>query len=440
MPDHVTADFFPSLSELKAKIVTLGGALQKDLRSMLPAWLDDVGDDFFGRRRFIVCGSLCWAEIRTLASLGEVVAIVDDNLAGPGATQFDIPVISTGAWIDQVKADREIVSVLLAATMRSSRHFIMQCVQHDMKLITPIQFLLLLQLAGFQAKDVGGRFFRYGWDYFDITVKNIDAHLAVTELFSDHYSKIGYLNMLLYRLTLNPMYLEQYAVGRGGHFDYNTYLFEKTFLPLNQQEVFVDAGAFDGDSLKEFLIAVRGEFRHIYTFEPGQENNRQIRSRLAGLETEYGKPLGQSITLIEKGVWSSTTELKFSPNFTYEDATARSSPLGGHILDSGLRKAVDPTRIDDSQLVVVPVTTIDEATNQDATFIKYEVEGSELQGLMGARRTIEKNRPRMAVAVYHKPEDFLVLPQYVRDMGMDYKMGFRQHDRFMPDATYIYCY
>ncbi|MEO7496063.1 MAG: FkbM family methyltransferase [Massilia sp.] len=437
---HAIADFFPSPDELKAKIVSLAGALRKDLRSMLPPWLDDANGDFFRRRRFIACGPLGYKDIRVLSSMGEVVAVVDDRLAAIGEPLFGIPVISTGAWIDQVKADRDIVSVLLAVTMHESRHFIMQCVQHDMKLITPIQYLLLLRLAGFRAADTEGRIFRYGWDYFDITLNNVEEHFAVADLFSDHYSKIAYLNLMLYRLTLNPMYLEQYAVGRGGYYDYNTYLFEKTFIALGEQEVYVDAGAFDGDSLTAFLFAVKGKYRHIYTFEPGPESNRQIRARLAGLESEYGKPLGKSITLIEKGVWSSTTTLKFSPNFTYEDANTRSSPLGGHLLESGLRSAIDQSSIDDSQLHEVPVTTIDEATNQDATFIKYEVEGSELQGLMGARRTIERNRPRLAVAVYHKPEDLLVLPRYVRDMGMDYKIGFRQHDRGTPDATYIYCY
>ena len=199
------------------------------------------------------------------------------------------------------------------------------------------------------------------------------------------------------------------------------------FLDFNENETYVDAGAFTGDSIALFISAVRGKFDHIYSIEPDYDNNTEISKMIERIQPHYLEPLCGKITLIEKGVWSKNDILSFSKVSQHD--------LGGHLIEGGLN-----TKLANSTQTKVPVTSIDFCTAQDATFIKYEVEGSELEGLKGAQRTIEKNKPKLAVAVYHKPEDLLVIPRYVRGLNMGYKIGFRQHDCFKPDATYIYCF
>jgi hypothetical protein len=73
------------------------------------------------------------------------------------------------------------------------------------------------------------------------------------------------------------------------------------------------------------------------------------------------------------------------------------------------------------------------------SLIKLEVEGSELRALMGARATINSNRPRLAISVYHKPEDLITLMQFIRDTGLHYRMSLRQHNPWVPDAMVCYC-
>lgn len=391
-------------------------------------------------KKYIICGSTLGDEIKLMLQLVDVIAIVDDGLDATGLkTLYGVPVISTGKWIELVNQDRNILSCIFVATQRGSNHFLRQCAQHNFNYLLPIHFIHLIQITKFKDYDEG-RIIHYGFKYHKFIVDHFEELIANTCLFSDPYSKLSYLNLILYKLTLNPVYLEAIAVGRGGYYDFNTYLFDKSFLKFSEKEVYVDAGAFTGDSIEAFLYAVNGKYQHIYSFEPSLENNRLIRSRLQSLQTFFIPSFVDTVSLIDKGVWSHSCELVFNENFVLSAKGVRSSPLGGHLIDSGLRTYSSSDLSGDLAIAKVPVISIDEGTNLDATFIKYEVEGSELEGLIGASKTLQKNRPKLAVALYHKPEDILVLPNFIRDIGLDYKIGLRQHDLFTPDATYMYCY
>jgi FkbM family methyltransferase len=417
-------EFFKSSDSLKKDINLLSAPLLKDRDSIFPKWFLSEGG--VTNKSLIICGSTSREEIRTLALNFQIVAIVDDELSKKWKWLFGIPLISSSQWIDLVKADMTIVSLILVGTLRSYRHFVKQSIQHGFNYLTPIQILHFLEKNSIQMPSTG-LIFRYGIHYFDFALNNIEELISLCDIFVDEYSKISYLNILLYKLTLNPFYLENTAVGRGQYYDYNTYLFDRTYLNLSSDEVYVDAGAFTGDSIQNFLFAVKGEFKHIYAFEPDPKNNLEMFKHINKLQEFYLKSLLDSITFVKKGVWSENSVLEF--------LSTKDHDLGGHMIESGMGlnfNMFNTTKIE--------VTSIDTATDQDATFIKYEVEGSELEGLIGAQKTIEKNKPKLAVAIYHKAEDILTLPKYISNLNMGYKIGFRQHDLYKPDATYLYCF
>jgi FkbM family methyltransferase len=54
-------------------------------------------------------------------------------------------------------------------------------------------------------------------------------------------------------------------------------------------------------------------------------------------------------------------------------------------------------------------------------FIKLDIEGAELQALRGARETLTRFRPRLAIAAYHKPDDLVLLPAFVDSLGAGYR-------------------
>ena len=71
------------------------------------------------------------------------------------------------------------------------------------------------------------------------------------------------------------------------------------------------------------------------------------------------------------------------------------------------------------------------------TFIKLDVEGAERKALQGARKTIKRDRPRLAVSVYHKAEDIIELPAYILSLHEDYRLYLR-HYQMSPCETIVY--
>jgi hypothetical protein len=74
----------------------------------------------------------------------------------------------------------------------------------------------------------------------------------------------------------------------------------------------------------------------------------------------------------------------------------------------------------------------------DATFIKMDIEGAELQALIGAQNTIVKNKPKLAICIYHSDEDMLRLAQWIHCKVPQYKLFVRQNNNYTAAATVLY--
>ena len=163
-----------------------------------------------------------------------------------------------------------------------------------------------------------------------------------------------------------------------------------------QDEVFVDVGAFDGASTKRFAEWA-GNFSHAYLFEPDPENRKRCERTLSELPKE-------KLTIYPYGLWKEKTELCFS-----EFGTS-----GGSVRDNGENH--------------IPVVTLDETlAGKRVTYIKMDVEGAELEVLMGAQRIIQEQHPKLAISLYHKTDDIYTLPKYVLELFKDYRLYIRQY-------------
>jgi len=182
--------------------------------------------------------------------------------------------------------------------------------------------------------------------------------------------------------------------------------FEYDFLQPVENEVYVDCGVLDGDTIKEFINFSNGKYKKIFGFEPDTKSYRRTLDNLHGYER---------VQVYNKGVWSEETELLFTE-------------LG----DGGSNINADGT-------VKIPVTMIDKMVGDDVvTLIKMDIEGAELEALKGAAKTIKRCKPRCAISIYHKPEDIIELPFYLQSLVPEYKFYLRQQSVLGNAETVLY--
>lgn len=169
------------------------------------------------------------------------------------------------------------------------------------------------------------------------------------------------------------------------------------FEPV-ENEILVNAGSYDGRTDLEFLVWGGDKIKRIYAFEADSSNAEKCKEFIK----EY---CDERVVLIPKGCWNETTQLFIS--------SGAGTP-GGHLEETGEN--------------VVDVTTIDSVVNgEKVTFIKMDIEGAELNALKGAKNTIIKNRPRLAICVYHKYADIFEIPQYILSLVPEYRFYLRHY-------------
>jgi FkbM family methyltransferase len=184
--------------------------------------------------------------------------------------------------------------------------------------------------------------------------------------------------------------------------------FEKEIIRLAEGETFLDGGCFDGDSAAEFIRQMRAagkEYGHIYGFEPDGRLYQKACERLRG----------ERATVLPKGLWSSDGELTF-----YIEREASSTFV------ATVATSVTPNAF------AVPVVSLDSffagfPEEKLPTFIKYDIEGAEKEALLGAAGIIGKKRPKLAICVYHKPEDIYELPRLVWEINTGYEFALRHY-------------
>lgn len=220
---------------------------------------------------------------------------------------------------------------------------------------------------------------------------------------SDETSKEVLDSILNYRFTMDSKWLkkayeETYVRGRGIEY------FDAEIITLQEDEVFVDCGGYIGDTVLKFVNFAEGKYRRIYCFEPNKNEYKKAEENLNHV---------RDVVLIQAGAGEKSGINKFS-----------GMGDSGHIDDNG----------EDEVYIVM----LDEAVKDAPTFIKMDVEGAELSALKGASKIIKENTPKLAICVYHKPEDLFEIFELIHSWGINYKYYFRHYTRGI-SGTVLYC-
>lgn len=226
----------------------------------------------------------------------------------------------------------------------------------------------------------------------------------VYKMLADEQSKRVFENVIRYKLSGDVNYLRECETPAEEKFD---------LLNIGTEEVVVDLGAYDGDTLAEFLAGTSMQFKKLYAMEPDNKNYRKLKRRLYMI----GSALLEAYNV---GAWDEDTTITFNMR------AGRGSSA------SGVHRAA---RYRDIKMMKTD-TMLQGAA---ATYIKIDVEGAEENALQGARETIANFRPKLNVALYHRNEDMFRLPLMIAQMNKHYKFYMRHHP-YIPDwDTNLYC-
>ncbi|MBQ4051701.1 MAG: FkbM family methyltransferase [Oscillospiraceae bacterium] len=215
---------------------------------------------------------------------------------------------------------------------------------------------------------------------------------AAYDLMADEQSRHVFRSVVNFKLSGRPELLTACESSRDEVF---------SVMAPGENERFLDLGAYDGDTVTEFLSFTNGKAESILALEPDPKNFRKL-TRTASL------PGYEQVQILNAGIWEKDGILRF------DGRAGRSSSLS------------DAGKID------VPVRSIDSLREEYGpfTFIKMDVEGAEREALLGARRTLSEDRPKLIFSGYHRTEDIFALPLLLHELNPGYRILLRHHPYF----------
>jgi len=230
----------------------------------------------------------------------------------------------------------------------------------------------------------------------------------------------GFSNFTLHKYNLKKIGfpIEFYFTALGIWHDFIALQYEyrqnNKVIKARKGDVVFDCGACWGDTALYFSNEVDDTGR-VFSFE-FVNSNIDLFKRNVSLNTVLSK----RITLIERPLWS-TPEV----------------PM--YVVDQGPGSKISFDRLEDS--VVVKTQTIDAVVRDleisKIDFIKMDIEGAELDALQGAVNSIQKFRPTLAIAVYHRISDFHTISSWIKELNLGYKM-YLGHYSIHTEETILY--
>lgn len=231
--------------------------------------------------------------------------------------------------------------------------------------------------------------------------KNIEQYDWLYERLEDQKSRLVFANLFGYRILPAQSFLEAAYDGK------NPQYFDKSIVSCSTDEVFVDCGGFIGDTVQSYINQF-GVYKHIYVYEPSEENLLSCKKNLGQYRDITVRPCGVG----EKGDFLSFQGGGSSGTFMTGQRTAK---------DEGIK-----------------IVSLDEDIAEPVTFIKMDIEGSEISALLGAKRHIQNDFPKLAICTYHIVSDMWEIPRLIDTIHPGYRFFIRHYDFPQNWETVVY--
>ena len=170
---------------------------------------------------------------------------------------------------------------------------------------------------------------------------------------------------------------------------------------------YVDCGAYCGDTVERFIKWSGGKYKKIFAIEADPKNFIALKNFVH--DKGY-----KNITLFNCGVWNEKGVINFESQ-------------------------IERTQVSESGKVEVPTEKLDDLLgNESINFIKLEIQFSELNGLKGAEKILKNQAPILSVSIFHKAEDLISIPQFIKSIQPNYKIYLRKHTRIRDNGLDLY--
>lgn len=184
------------------------------------------------------------------------------------------------------------------------------------------------------------------------------------------------------------------------------------FLPelfsLDRNMVYLDGGAYIGDTVQLLCEKLGGPCKRLYAFEPNDENFKKLLN-----STEK---LGNLINCVNAGL----DDHDGIATFLKADAGSRVSEEGTETIH-----VIDTKRF------------LAELSGDYPTFVKLDIEGKESEVIAAMSEFIKQYHPDLAISVYHKLEDLWEIPLQIHRINPDYKIYLRHQSNYFTETV---CY
>ncbi len=187
----------------------------------------------------------------------------------------------------------------------------------------------------------------------------------------------------------------------------NPYFLNDIFT-LNSEMVYLDGGAYIGDTIQLLIKILNKPCRYIYSFEPNEDNYRKMEATV--------KKYGSHIQCFNAGLGNHDGIV----SFIRADAGSRISTEG-----------TDKIHLIDTRRFLA------ELTENVPNFIKLDIEGKESEVVEAMSDFIKTNRPDLAISVYHRLEDLWEVPLLIHRIYPGYRIYLRHHSNYFTETV---CY
>ena len=227
------------------------------------------------------------------------------------------------------------------------------------------------------------------------TCENASLIKSAYSLWADEFSRQEYIAQLKFRIwgdfdsLSEPVPQESY--------------FPDDLFDLLPDERFVDCGAYDGITIKHFLKRQKEFKGKIVAYEPDFTNYNLLKKYITNLDENTRN----NVIYLPYAVGAKSEKVHFNATGT----------MGSTISNEGKTE--------------VTCVTLDENLGDIhtmPTYIKMDIEGSELDALAGARNIIQKEMPILTICLYHRYDDLWRIPLFINSLTDEYQLFLRPHE------------